>query len=216
MVKPSPEPFSSYKARRDNAVLADGPKSKCNGIVVWESSSTCGNSMQPTFQFSVGLQEATDYKRFYGKVSVSKRIQWFPPSSFMLKGSDFEAEEDDLILKLAPKIDKLQNELQKWKDWTSQYIRQATSTIKESNQMKLQLQEAERKEIKITETSAKRLSEMVSAVEYANSRLKKARETLRKLEAKNTNLKEKMARLQAEISDAKIVEWEEKEHTAIS
>ncbi|KAK6937473.1 hypothetical protein RJ641_030981 [Dillenia turbinata] len=266
-----PSISSEQKNHKDNEVLADGPKSKCNGSV-GESSSTCGNSVQPTSQFSVGLQEATNQERFYGKVYVSKKfsnnakmaasngqvsekcLKWqtpeegssgFLPSSFMLKGSDFEAEvenwtaadyydgipfdetlgayvpqneEDDLILKLAPKIDKLQNELREWKDWTSQYIRQATSTIKESKQMKLQLQEAERKEKKIMETSAKRLSETVSAVEYANSRLKKARETLQMLELENTDLKEKMekARLQAEISDAKIAEWEEKEHTAMS
>ncbi|KAL0712636.1 hypothetical protein Bca4012_019614 [Brassica carinata] len=105
-------------------------------------------------------------------------------------------KRDELVLKLAPRMKDLQNELQVWTDWANQKVKQATSRLlkdqPELKALRKEKQEAEevRKERQLLEeNNMKRRSEMEFALNNMTRQLEKANSTVRRLELEQSLLK---------------------------
>lgn len=115
-------------------------------------------------------------------------------------------EKDKVILILAPQLQILEKEIQGWTDWANKKIMQAAGRLsKDRVELKTLRQEKEETE-KFTkdkqifeENTAKRLSEMDSALANATSQVEVFNSTTNRLEEENTMLKKELeaARLQA-------------------
>ncbi|XP_015578234.2 putative E3 ubiquitin-protein ligase RF298 isoform X2 [Ricinus communis] len=108
-------------------------------------------------------------------------------------------EKDELILKLVPQVQALQNNVQGWTDWANQKVMQATRRLgKDKLEMKALKQEKEeaeqfKKEKKVFEENAmKRLSEMEFALGKATGQVKASNSTIQNLEGKRSELKKEM------------------------
>uniref|UniRef100_A0A1J3EDG3 RING-type domain-containing protein n=1 Tax=Noccaea caerulescens TaxID=107243 RepID=A0A1J3EDG3_NOCCA len=105
-------------------------------------------------------------------------------------------KRDELILKLAPRMKDLQNELQVWTDWANQKVKQATiRLLKDQPELKALRKEKEeeeefRKEKKLMEENTrKRRSEMEFALDTATDQLEKASNSVRRLQLEQALLK---------------------------
>ncbi|KAF7120821.1 hypothetical protein RHSIM_Rhsim13G0020900 [Rhododendron simsii] len=124
-------------------------------------------------------------------------------------------EKDKLILILAPQLQILEKEVQGWTDWANKKIMQAAGRLsKDRVELKTLRQEKEETE-KFTkdkqifeENTAKRLSEMDSALANATSQVEVFNSTANRLEEENIALKKELeaARLQALGSSANLQE----------
>ncbi|XP_010481943.1 PREDICTED: putative E3 ubiquitin-protein ligase RF4 [Camelina sativa] len=108
-------------------------------------------------------------------------------------------KKDELVLKLVPRLNDLQNELQVWTDWANQKVKEATGRLlkdqPELKALRKERQEAEqyKKEKQLLEENTrKRLSEMDFALKNATSQLEKAHNTARRLELEQSLLKKEM------------------------
>ncbi|CAN8295784.1 unnamed protein product [Cochlearia groenlandica] len=97
-------------------------------------------------------------------------------------------KRDELILKLVPRVNDLQNELQGWTDWANQKVKEATGRLlKDLPELKaLRKERAEAEKLRkekrlLEENTMKRLSEMEFAVKNATSQFEKANNTVRLL-----------------------------------
>lgn len=105
-------------------------------------------------------------------------------------------KRDELILKLAPRMKDLQNELQVWTDWANQKVKQATiRLLKDQPELKALRKEKEeaeefRKEKQLMEENTrKRRSEMEFALDTATDQLEKASNAVRRLQLEQALLK---------------------------
>ncbi|KAG7652920.1 Zinc finger RING-type [Arabidopsis suecica] len=108
-------------------------------------------------------------------------------------------KKDELILKLVPRVNDLQNEMQVWTDWANQKVKEATGRLLK-DQPELKALRKEREEAEqykkekqlLEENTRKRLSEMDFALKNATSQLEKAHNTARRLELEQSLLKKEM------------------------
>ncbi|CAA0160416.1 Zinc finger RING-type [Arabidopsis suecica] len=108
-------------------------------------------------------------------------------------------KKDELILKLVPRVNDLQNELQVWTDWANQKVKEATGRLLK-DQPELKALRKEREEAEqykkekqlLEENTRKRLSEMDFALKNATSQLEKAFNTAHRLELEQSILKKEM------------------------
>ncbi|XVF21840.1 hypothetical protein REPUB_Repub12eG0124300 [Reevesia pubescens] len=130
-------------------------------------------------------------------------------------------EKDELILKLVPRLQDLQNELNSWTQWTNQKVMQAARRLcKDQAELKSLRQEKEqlKKEKQIMEENTmKRLSEMEFALNNATNQVEDANSTVQKLKVEHSTLKKEMevAKLQAAASAASCREALEREQKAL-
>ncbi|XP_006306728.2 putative E3 ubiquitin-protein ligase RF4 [Capsella rubella] len=108
-------------------------------------------------------------------------------------------KKDELIIKLVPRVNDLQNELQVWTDWANQKVKEATGRLlKDQPELKaLRKERGEAEQYKkekqlLEENTRKRLSEMDFALRNSTSQLEKAHSTARRLEQEQSILKKEM------------------------
>ncbi|XVF72492.1 hypothetical protein PTKIN_Ptkin12aG0125500 [Pterospermum kingtungense] len=121
-------------------------------------------------------------------------------------------EKDELILKLVPKLQELQNDLHSWTEWANQKVMQAArrlskdqAELKSLRQEKEEAEQLKREKVTMEENTMKRLSEMDFALNNATNQVEDAYSTVQKLEVEHSLLKMEMevAKLQATESAAK-------------
>ncbi|KAG2330811.1 hypothetical protein Bca52824_001991 [Brassica carinata] len=127
-------------------------------------------------------------------------------------------KRDELVLKLAPRMKDLQNELQVWTDWANQKVKQATSRLlkdqPELKALRKEKQEAEelRKERQILEeNNTKRRSEMEFALSKMTRQLEKANNAVRRLEMEQSLLRKEREAANVRASEAAVNYKEAKE-----
>ncbi|XP_047162310.1 putative E3 ubiquitin-protein ligase RF298 isoform X2 [Vigna umbellata] len=121
--------------------------------------------------------------------------QWLP-----------QDRKDEMILKLVPRVQELQNQLQEWTEWANQKVMQAARRLsKDKAELKTLRQEKDdverlRKEKQsLEENTMKKISEMENALCKASSQVERTNADVRKLEVENAVLRKEMeaARLRA-------------------
>lgn len=118
-------------------------------------------------------------------------------------------KKDELIIKLVPRVNDLQNELQVWTDWANQKVKEATGRLlKDQPELKALRQERDmakqqKKEKQLMEENTmKRLSEMELAVKNATSQFEKANNAARRLEVEQSLLKKEMETAKIRAADS--------------
>ncbi|OMP04975.1 Zinc finger, RING/FYVE/PHD-type [Corchorus olitorius] len=115
-------------------------------------------------------------------------------------------EKDELILKLVPRLQELQNELHSWTQWANQKVMQAARRLskdqpelKSLRQEKEEVEQLKKEKLVMEENTMKRLSEMEFALNNATSQVEDAHSTVQKLEREHSLLKQELevATLQA-------------------
>lgn len=133
-------------------------------------------------------------------------------------------EKDEMILKLVPRIEELQNELESWSQWTNQKVMQAArrlskdqAELKSLRQEKEEVEQLKREKEIMEENTMKRLSEMEFALNNATSQVEDANNTVQKLEVEHSMLKMEMevAKSQAIASAVSYREALEREQKAL-
>ncbi|CAL5413253.1 unnamed protein product [Camellia sinensis] len=137
----------------------------------------------------------------YAGIPYDKSIgQWVP-----------QDKKDEMILKLLPRVQGLQNQLQEWTEWANQKVMQAARRLSEDKAelktLRQEKEEAERlKKEKQTleENTMKKLTEMENALRKASGQVERANNTVRRLEVENAALRKDMevAKLRAAESAA--------------
>ncbi|GMH20024.1 hypothetical protein Nepgr_021865 [Nepenthes gracilis] len=131
-----------------------------------------------------------------------------------------QGKKDEMIMKLVPRLQELQNQLQEWKEWANQKIMQATHRLSkdkaELNTLRQEKEEVERlKKEKQTleENTIKKLSEMENALSKATGQVERANAAVKRLEVENAALRQEMesAKLQAVESAAGFQEVSKRE-----
>ncbi|KAI3883252.1 hypothetical protein MKX03_009939 [Papaver bracteatum] len=135
-----------------------------------------------------------------------------------------EDEKDEMILKLAPRVRELQNQLQEWTEWANQKVMQAARRLsKDKAELKTLRQEKEevtrlkKEKQTLEENTMKKLSEMDSALGKATGQVERANMTVRRLEVENSELRREMevAKVRAVESAASCVEVSKREKTTL-
>lgn len=138
-------------------------------------------------------------------------------------GQPPQDRKDEMILKLAPRVQELQNQLQEWTEWANQKVMQAARRLsKDKAELKTLRQEKEeverlKKEKKtLEENTMKKLSEMENALCKASGQVERANAAVRKLEVENAALRREMkdAKLRAAESAASCQEVSRREKNA--
>lgn len=200
--------------------LADGslPVSKTPSTL--PATENAPTSTLPTAEMKsnpkaqVNTSKAPQIPDYYAGIPYDKSLGKYVPQD----------EKDELVLKLVPRLQELQDELQCWTEWANQKVMQAARRLgkdqAELKALRLEKEEAEekKKEKKILEESTtKRLSEMENALGNATAEVEIADSTLRRLEVQNSVLKEELesAKLRASESAANYQETVEREQTTL-
>ncbi|KAB2616154.1 E3 ubiquitin-protein ligase RF298 [Pyrus ussuriensis x Pyrus communis] len=133
-------------------------------------------------------------------------------------------EKDELILKLVPRLEELQNEIESWTNWANEKIMQVSRRLsKERPELKILRQEkAEAEKFKkekqmLEENTVKRISELENALNNATDQVEKATSNICRLELENSALKEERstAKRMAIDSTARHQEALEREQNAL-
>ncbi|XP_044503846.1 putative E3 ubiquitin-protein ligase RF298 [Mangifera indica] len=133
-------------------------------------------------------------------------------------------EKDELLLKLVPRVQELENELDSWTEWANQKVMQAARRLSkdqaELKALRLEKQEAEqckREKQMLEENTMKRLSEMEIALNNATGQVERSNTTVHRLELEHVLLKREMeaAKVWAVESATNCMEALEREQKAL-
>ncbi|KAK7359665.1 hypothetical protein VNO77_01627 [Canavalia gladiata] len=110
-----------------------------------------------------------------------------------------EVRKDEMILKLVPRLQELQNQLQEWTEWTNQKVMQAArrlskdkAELKTLRQEKDEVERLKKEKQSLEENTMKKLSEMENALSKASGQVEEANTAVRKLEVENAVLRKEM------------------------
>ncbi|XP_031098274.1 putative E3 ubiquitin-protein ligase RF298 isoform X1 [Ipomoea triloba] len=108
-------------------------------------------------------------------------------------------KKDEMILKLVPRVQELQGQLQEWTEWANQKVMQAARRLsKDKAELKTLRQEKEeverlRKEKQtLEENTMKKLTEMANALGKASGQVDRANAAVHRLEVENAVLRREM------------------------
>ncbi|KAE8703733.1 hypothetical protein F3Y22_tig00110465pilonHSYRG00028 [Hibiscus syriacus] len=133
-------------------------------------------------------------------------------------------EKDDISLKFVPRLEELQNEVDRWTQWTNQKVMQAgrrlskdQAELKSLRQVKEEAEHLKREKQIMEENTMKRLSEMEFALNNTTDQVEDANSTVQKFEVEHSMLKMQMeaAKSQATASAASCREALEREQKAL-
>lgn len=118
-------------------------------------------------------------------------------------------EKDELILKLVPRLQELQNELHGWTEWANQKVMQAARRLNKNlpelkilKQVKEEAGEFERVKQMMEENTIKRLCEMEHALNNATVQVEIANSTVCRLEVENSMLKRELETAKLKVLDS--------------
>ncbi|KAL3505823.1 hypothetical protein ACH5RR_031205 [Cinchona calisaya] len=110
-----------------------------------------------------------------------------------------EDKKDEMILKLVPRVRKLQNQLQEWTEWANQKVMQAArrlskdkAELKALRQEKEEVERLKKEKQNLEESTMKKLSEMENALCKAGGQVERANAAVRRLEVENAALRREM------------------------
>ncbi|PON65733.1 43kDa postsynaptic protein [Parasponia andersonii] len=134
-------------------------------------------------------------------------------------------EKDELITKLASRLQQVQNELEGWTGWANQKVMQAARMLtKDQLELKSLRQESDPELLpwvkimrKLSDNITKRLSDMENALNNITAQLENAKSTLERLEVENSTLQKdvEVAKSKALESAASYQVSLEREHEAL-
>ncbi|XP_043709660.1 putative E3 ubiquitin-protein ligase RF298 isoform X2 [Telopea speciosissima] len=108
-------------------------------------------------------------------------------------------EKDEMILKLVPRVRRLQSRLHEWTEWANQKVMQAARRLsKDKDELKSLRQEIEevvrlkKEKQTLEENTMKKLSEMEYALGKATGQVERANSAVRRLEVENAELRHEM------------------------
>ncbi|XVF62718.1 hypothetical protein PTKIN_Ptkin09bG0030600 [Pterospermum kingtungense] len=146
----------------------------------------------------------------YAGMPYNKSLgQWVP-----------QDKKDEMILKLVPRMQELQNQLQEWTEWANQKVMQAARRLSkdkaELKTLRLEKEEVERlkkEKLSLEENTKKKLIEMDGALSKASGQVERANAIVRRLEVENAALRQEMeaAKLRAAESAASCQEVSKRE-----
>ncbi|XP_059649210.1 putative E3 ubiquitin-protein ligase RF298 isoform X2 [Cornus florida] len=128
--------------------------------------------------------------------------------------------KDEMILKLVPRVQELQNQLQEWTEWANQKVMQAArrlskdkAELKTLKQEKEEVERLKKEKQTLEENTMKKLSEMENALFKASGQVEHANSAVRRLEVENAALRQEMeaAKLRASESAASCQEVSKRE-----
>ncbi|CAN8247961.1 unnamed protein product [Cochlearia groenlandica] len=173
--------LTSNSSKSDS--VAVDVKGHTNAVRTINSPTPLASEKRSEEKASVATKPAPDY---YAAIPYDASLGIYVPRN----------KRDELILKLVPQMEDMQNELQVWTDWANQKVKQATSRLlkdqPELRALRKEKEEAEefRKEQQSSEENTmKRRSEMELALNKATNQLEKANNTVRRLEVEQSLLK---------------------------
>ncbi|KAF5455106.1 hypothetical protein F2P56_024717 [Juglans regia] len=175
-------------------------------------SSTSEMKSDPKPQIS--NSEGPKIPDYYAGIPYDKSLGKYLPQN----------EKDEMILKLVPRLQELQDELQGWTEWANQKVMQAAHRLcKDQHELKalrLEKGEVERNKIEkqmAEENTMKKLSELENALSSANERFEIANSATDKIEEENSVLRRELeaARFHALGSAASYREAVEREQMAL-
>ncbi|CAM8924379.1 unnamed protein product [Rhodiola kirilowii] len=115
---------------------------------------------------------------------------------------------DSVIIKLAPRVQELQSQLEEWTEWANQKVMQAARRLgKEKAELKSLRQEKEeaeklkRDKQAMEENTMKKLSEMENALRKASGQVERANSAFRRLEVENAALRQQMEAARNQSAD---------------
>ncbi|KAI4345524.1 hypothetical protein L6164_012638 [Bauhinia variegata] len=167
-------------------------------------SSKCKSSMVP-----VSCNAEAANKSFVGIPYDKSLGQWVPRD-----------RKDEMILKMVPRVQELQNQLQEWTEWANQKVMQAArrlskdkAELKTLRQEKEEVERLKKEKQYLEENTMKKLSEMENALCKASGQVERANAAVRKLEVENAALRREMeaAKLRAAESAASCQEVSDRE-----
>lgn len=108
-------------------------------------------------------------------------------------------QPDEVLLKLVPRVQELQTQLQEWTEWAQQKVMQVARRLnKEKAELKTLRQEKEegarlkKEKQALEENTMKKLAEMESALCKASGQVERANAAVRRLEMENSGLRQEM------------------------
>ncbi|XP_057547473.1 putative E3 ubiquitin-protein ligase RF298 [Amaranthus tricolor] len=108
-------------------------------------------------------------------------------------------KKDEMIIKLLPRIQKLEHQLTEWTEWVNQKVMQATRRLSEDiaelktlRQEKEEVEQLEKEKQTLEESTVKKLSEMENALGKAGGQVDRANAAVRRLEMENAALRQEM------------------------
>ncbi|KAA3454467.1 E3 ubiquitin-protein ligase protein [Gossypium australe] len=129
-------------------------------------------------------------------------------------------KKDEMILKLVPRVQELQNQLQEWTEWANQKVMQAAcrlskdkAELKTLRQEKEEVERLKKEKLSLEENTKKKLIEMDVALSKASGQVERANATVCRLEVENAALRQEMeaAKLHAAESAASCEEVSQRE-----
>ncbi|KAF2314915.1 hypothetical protein GH714_037162 [Hevea brasiliensis] len=121
---------------------------------------------------------------YYARIPYDKSLGKYVPQD----------EKDELILKLVPRVQELQNKLQSWTEWANQKVMQATHRLTkdkpELKALKLEKEEFEKEKKILEDNTRKRILDMELAVIDVTDEVEEANSAIRKLEVEHFLLKD--------------------------
>ncbi|KAL4295727.1 hypothetical protein GQ457_12G004730 [Hibiscus cannabinus] len=158
---------------------------------------------------TVSHSEATN-STYAGGMSNDKSLgQWAP-----------QDKKDEMILKLVPRVQELQNQLREWTEWANQKVMQAAcrlskdkAELKTLRQEKEEVERLKKEKLNLEENTKKKLIEMDVALSKASGQVERANATVCRLEVENAALRQEMeaAKLHAVESAASCEEVSKRE-----
>ncbi|KAK7387834.1 hypothetical protein VNO78_22629 [Psophocarpus tetragonolobus] len=171
-------------------------------------SLTLSSKIKPSMEPVCDNNEAPNSS--YMGISYNKSSrQWIPHDG-----------KDDMILKLVPRLQQLQNQIQEWTEWANQRVMQVARRLsKEKAELQTLRQEKEeverlkKEKQSLEENTLKKLYEMENALCKVSGQVERATATVQKLEVEKTALRKEMeaAKLRATETAARCQEVSRKE-----
>ncbi|OIW19762.1 hypothetical protein TanjilG_27301 [Lupinus angustifolius] len=107
--------------------------------------------------------------------------------------------KDEMILKLVPRVQELQSQLQEWTEWANHKVMQAArrlskdkAELKTLRKEKEEVERLKKEKQSLEENTIKKLSEMENALCKAGGQVERANAAVRKLEGENATLRREM------------------------
>ncbi|KAF8111758.1 hypothetical protein N665_0073s0110 [Sinapis alba] len=180
-------------ASEKKSVPSASGKKSVSSVPIASGKKSCSESEEKA---SVSEKLAPDY---YAGIPYDASLGIYVPRD----------KKDELIIKLVPRVNDLQNELQVWTDWANQKVKEATGRLlKDQPELKALRKERDmakqhKKEKQLMEENTmKRLSEMELAVKNATSQFEKANNAARRLEIEQSLLKKEMEAAKIRAADS--------------
>ncbi|XP_042514985.1 putative E3 ubiquitin-protein ligase RF298 isoform X2 [Macadamia integrifolia] len=218
----TPSAFNPKTANTTSTLPADNAPSSsstANTPAALPSASTTSTLPTANAELSLSLSSGSNTASKSPSCNVDESLFGIPYDKTLGRWVP-QDEKDEMILKLVPRVRKLQSLLNEWTEWTNQKVMQAARRLsKDKDELKSLRQEKEevvrlkKEKQTLEDNTMKKLSEMEYALGKATGQVERANSTVRRLEVENTDLRHEMeaAKVRAAESAASCQEVSKRE-----